>query len=36
MELLLVFILNLVTQKLTGMHTGTQKMIHIDRTEHSY
>jgi len=36
MEHLLVFILNLLKQKLTEMHTGTQQMIHFDRTEHCY
>jgi len=37
MELLLLFILNLVAQKLTAdRHTGTQQMVHIDSTEHCY
>jgi hypothetical protein len=37
MELILLFILNLVTQNLTAeRHTGTQQMIRIDRTEHCY
>jgi len=37
MELLLLFILNLVTHKLTAeRHRGTQQMIHIFRTEHCY